>query len=191
MIDFKTKQYLYCTTVVSYIRPCGVTNTFFNMARQQEVELTQKLEIEVKNVRVEASRERQEVMERYREREERLEVETRNLIRQLNAEKQKMEANNQLIRETEATRVALDDEIAQLKQRFNVENQKISAQYVAEQEARKVEVANAQRQVDEVQASARMLGEQAEQRITDLLDQLSAKEKQKEEAIIAMQKEME
>lgn len=161
------------------------------MERQQEVELTQKLEIEVKNVRVEASRERQEVMERYREREECLEVETRNLIRQLNAEKQKMEANNQLIRETEATRLALDAEIAQLKQRFNVENQKISAQYVADQEARKVEVANAQRQVEEVQTSARMLTEQAEQRITDLLDQLSTKEKQKEDAIIAMQKEME
>jgi hypothetical protein len=144
----------------------------------------------LENVRVEASRERQAVIERYRAREEHLEFETLNLIRLLEAEKKKMEANNQLIRETEATRVALDAEITHLKQRFNAENEKMSAKYIAEQEARKLEVSDAQRQVDEVQASARMLSDQAEKRITDLLDQLSIKEKQKEEAILAIQNEM-
>ena len=162
-----------------------------SMARQQEVELTHKLVAEVENVRVEANRERQAVIERHRAREEHLEFETHNLIRLLEAEKKKMDANNQLIRETEATRVALDAEITHLKQRFNAENEKISVKYIAEQEARKVEVADAQRQVDELQASARMLSDQAEKRIADLLDQLSIKEKQKEEAVLAIKKEME
>ncbi|KAI2496197.1 hypothetical protein MHU86_18292 [Fragilaria crotonensis] len=158
--------------------------------KQREAELTHQLESEVQNVRIAADRERQEVMERYRAREERLSFETENLTRLLETEKQKMEANNQLIRQTEATRVALDAEITQLKQRFNAESEKMSAQYVAEQEARKVEVAEAQRQIDEVQASARVLSDQAEKRITDLQEQLSIKEKQKEEAILSIQKEM-
>ena len=131
------------------------------------------------------------MIERFRAREERLSFETENLTRLLDTEKQKMEANKQLIRQTEATRVALDAEIAQLKQQFNAESEIISAQYMAEQEARKAEVAEAQRQIDEVQASARVLGDQAEERITDLQGQLSIKERQKEEAIVSIKKEME
>ena len=102
-----------------------------------------------------------------------------------------MDANNQLIRQTEATRVALDAEITKLKQRFNAESEKISAKYIAEQDARKVEVAEAQRQIDEVEASARVLSDQAEKRIADLQEQLSIKEKQKEDAVLSIQKEME
>lgn len=150
--------------------------------RHQEAELTNKLEVtqlQVSNIRIEAERERQAVIDRHRAREERLEFETENLLRQLEAEKKNMAANKELIQQTLIEKNKLDSELAQIKEKFNTE----TATYQAEREARRSEF-------DNMQKTAQLQSDQAEQRIADLQMQLAIREQEKEEAILAIQKEM-
>jgi chromosome segregation ATPase len=135
--------------------------------------------VEVANIRIEAERERQAVIDRHRAREERLEFETENLLRQLEAEKTNMEANKELIKQTLIEKNKLDSELAQIKEQFNTE----AAMHLIEQEARRSEIEN-------LQESAQLQADQAEQRIADLQTQLATREQEKEEAILAIQQEM-
>ena len=135
--------------------------------------------MEVANIRIEAERERQAVIDRHRAREERLEFETENLLRQLEAEKANMEANKELIKQTLIEKNKLDSELAQIKEQFNTE----AAMHLVEQEARRSEIEN-------LQESAQLQADQAEQRIADLQTQLATREQEKEEAILAIQQEM-
>jgi hypothetical protein len=135
--------------------------------------------VEVANIRIEAERERQAVIDRHRAREERLEFETENLLRQLEAEKANMEANKELIKQTLIEKNKLDSELAQIKEQFNTE----AAMHLVEQEARRSEIEN-------LQESAQLQADHAEQRIADLQTQLATREQEKEEAILAIQQEM-
>ena len=119
------------------------------------------------------------MIDRHRAREERLEFETENLLRQLEAEKKNMAANKELIQQTLIEKNKLDSELAQIKEKFITE----TATYQAEREARRSEF-------DDMQKSAQLQADQAEQRIADLQMQLAIREQEKEEAILAIQKEM-
>jgi hypothetical protein len=162
-------------------------------SRHQEVELTDKLEVkdrEAKNVKIEAERERRTSIGRHRAREERLEHDTQTLLKALEAEKENLETNKDVIKQNLVRQAELNAELEELKQRLVAETENWSVKYQAEQEARRLEVAEAQRKVDEMQASAQLVADQTEQRLSSLQEKLSTKEEQKEEAILAIKNEM-
>ncbi len=145
-------------------------------------ELTNKLEVtqlEVVKITNEAQRERQEVIDRHRAHEERLEFETENLLRQLEAEKKNLKANKELIEQTLIENNLLDAELARIKEQFNSK----TAAYQAEEQARRSEV-------EKLQKCANVQADKAEARLADLQKQLTNREKENKEAILAFQKDV-
>jgi hypothetical protein len=162
------------------------------MHRNQEAELTNKLEykeMEVQNVRIEAERERQAVIDQHRAREEKLEFEMQNLLSQLEMERQNMEKNKAMVIETLAKKTELDAQLAKLKVQYQKEAEKansFSNKYRSEQQARMMEVAEAQRKVDSLREVADRQAQDSEKRIGQLQQELLVKEKEKNDAVQAV-----
>jgi hypothetical protein len=162
------------------------------MHRNQEAELTNKLEykeMEVQNVRIEAERERQAVIDQHRAREEKLEFEMQNLLSQLEMERQNMEKNKAMVIETLAKKTELDAQLAKLKVQYQKEAEKansFSNKYRSEQQARMMEVAEAKRKVDSLREVADRQAQDSEKRIGQLQQELLVKEKEKNDAVQAV-----
>lgn len=141
-------------------------------------------------MKVEAERERQSVIDRHWAREEILEGEMQYILQELGAEREMMRANKASIEANLARKEELDAELTELQERFDNQAQTWSSRYDAGLEARRIEVAESQKKIDEMEQKSKLAAQHAEQRVADLQEQLTIKEDKKEESIRAIQEQM-
>ena len=130
------------------------------------------------------------IKEEYRRREQALLAETEELNRRLDSEKERIRANQEMTADLVTKRVALDTELGELRRRYEQESEQWDAKYALQQETRRVELVRAQEEIHHLQTSAESTLTQLEESTASLSNQLAAKERQKQAAILAIKDEL-
>lgn len=146
--------------------------------------------VEVTNTKIEAEREKMAVIDEYKTREARIQVEMVALNKLLEEEKGKFGVNRELTHRMLAQRVELDAELGTLKRDHEQRHTQWSAKFQQDQEARRVEVAQAKFSLEQQQDQALAESEALQRRVSSLQSQVEAKERQKLAAVLAIKDEM-
>lgn len=128
--------------------------------------------------------------EEYNRREQALLAETEELHRRLDSEKERIRANQEMTANLVTKRVALDTQLGELRRRYEQESEQWDAKYALEQETRRLDLVRAQTEIHQLQMSAESALKQLEENTASLSDQLDAKERQKQAAILAIKDEL-
>jgi len=159
----------------------------------QTTELKDKVNemgVEVTNIKIESQREKMAVTDEYKAREEEIQLEMAALYKQLDAEKEQFNVNQELTDRILAQRVEVEAELETLKQQYEQERNQWSETHQFEQEFRRTEVAKVKEDLEQRQVQARVESEALQGRVSNLQSQLAAKERQKLSAVIAIKDEM-
>jgi hypothetical protein len=130
------------------------------------------------------------IKEEYRQREQALLSETEELNRRLDSERERIRVNQEMTAILVTKRVALDTELGELRRRYHQESEQWDAKYALEQETRRLEVVRAQQEMQQLQMKAESALAHLEESTASLSEQLAAKEKQKQAAILAIKDQL-
>lgn len=145
---------------------------------------------EIADYKAEAKQEKKAIIEEYEMREQALRGEIQCLHSELEKEKEQIRLNQEMTGRVVAERVALDNELGELKRQHEQKRKDWAVKYQAEQEARRYEVSKAQLELEEQQKLAVSEAMELHDRVSNLNEQLSVKEKQKHGALLALKNQM-
>ena len=123
-------------------------------------------------------------------REAQLQSEMDGLRNLLEDEKESQRINKDLTNRILKQRVEIDAELGELKKRYDQDSKQWDDKYAQEHEARRLEVDRARQEMEQLQVSAEAAMVEAEARQASLVDQLAAKEKQKQLAVMSVRDEL-
>jgi hypothetical protein len=143
------------------------------------------------NLREIAIRKEQEDRERQRhDAEEAREIQLQNEINDMRAllegERQALRINQDLTHRILKQRVEIDAELGELKRNYESDSKKWDAKYAKQQEKRRLDAMRSKHQLQQLHDSAESSLRDAWERQTALENQLAAKEKQMQAAILAL-----
>lgn len=170
-----------------------ITHSLVSLRRGREKELKDKvsdLGLEVTNVKLAAHQERMAIVEEYKAREQSLESEIDHLRDLLGREKENLVVNQEMTGRIVAQRVDIDAQLGQLQREFDQERNNWTAQYTNQQEAHRRHVESSREDLEAMQQESLVEAKHAQDRITSLQQQLSNKERQKQDALLAIKDEM-
>ena len=145
---------------------------------------------QITKTKIEANLREMKIAGKTQERERQLQNEMDGLRGLLQGEKESQKINQDLKHRILAQRVEIDRELGELKRLYEQDSKQWDSKYTKEHAARRLEVATAQQELEQLQASAEAAVTEAEQRQVSLSEQLATKEKQQLAATIALKDEM-
>lgn len=146
--------------------------------------------MEMTNLKIEANRDKMAVVKEHKAREQQLKNEIEGFNQILKAEKEAMMINKELTDRILAQRVEIDAELGHLKRLYETDSKTWDSKYVAEYNARRIDVTHAQEQMQELQKNADLAMAEAEARQMKLAEQMASKEKQQQAAVLAIKDDM-
>lgn len=146
---------------------------------------------QVTTLKEEAEQEKQALLDSHAARESELQTELTDLQVLLEHQQTKMVENQQEASRLVAERALLDTELTTLKNTYEQESAGWTLKYQHEQEARQVEVQQAQEEIKVQQEQAAANAAEYQLKLTELQATVSQKEEEKKAAVSAIQQEME